>query len=271
MKNIVCLLFLLFLCWPVQSAKAELFLEDGFESGDRSSPDGLGSWRITDGAVTVSSERPRTGTYSLRMEFIGNPTGDAMAEQRANVPQTNEFWGRVFLYIPVNYFHRSVSPSNNKFWAVYAQPYTSPGFQMNLSLEAGTGGSSNLSIHRYHNGKEVSVLSPYQNFISLSDRGKWIEVVLRVKVPNNLTSNDGIIQVWKNGVKVADYVELNIFGSSGRNYIDGTYLLGWSNSGFAENTVMYIDDVLIGSEKINSIYKLDTIITPPTGLIIVPN
>lgn len=250
MKRAICLFAVLFLFTTTQSLKAQNLLEDGFESGNRSSPIG-GAWRISPDTTTVSPENPRTGLYSLRFQFDSNPTGDAMAEQRADLLQTNELWGRMYLYIPTNYYHRNVSPSNNKFWAVYASPYTSPGFQMNLSLSAGLGGNSNLQVHRYDNGKEMSVLSPYSNFITSADRGKWIEVMIRVKVPTNNTSNDGIIQVWKNGTSVANYKQLDMYGSNGRNYIDQMYLLGWSNSGFDATTIMYIDDVVISNTPID--------------------
>lgn len=238
-------------CW------AATILQDGFESGDLSSPVGTGSWGAsnagTNDSVSVSSLEPHVGMYSLRFLFYGDYPSDAWAEQRADFgSQYSEIWGRLYVYIPENYLHAATSPNNNKFWAVYASPYTSPGFQINLSTARISDTQSALVLHIYDDGIEQTPLSPDNDFINSGDFGTWLEIIVHVKVPANTSSSDGIIEVWKNGAKVADYDNLDIYGSAGRNYIDEMYLLGWSNSGFVDTTIFYIDDVLISDTQIGS-------------------
>ena len=261
MKSIICSLAILFLCITAQTINAQTILQDGFESGNWSGA----SWTVTTpSTATVTTERAHTGTHSARFQFNGNTdtTADSWAELRARLIQTNEFWGRMYVYVPSNYYHRNVSPNNNKFWAIYANPYTTPGFQMNLSLSAGSGGNSNLQIHRYNNGSEKPAMTVYNNFIAATDRGQWMEVMTRVKVPTSSTANDGIVQVWKNGTKIVDYTNLDMYGGTGKNYINEMYLLGWSNSGFDVTTVLFIDDVVISNSSLTTTPTL----TPPTNL-----
>ncbi len=268
MKKVICFFAVLFLCITTQTINAQTLLQDGFESGDRSASTGGGYWGdYTPSTTTISTEMAHSGSHSLRFQFNGNSdqTADAWAEQRAVLPQINEFWGRMYVYIPTNYSHRNVSPNNNKFWAIYANPYTSPGFQINLSLSAASGGNSNLDIHRYHNGSEKPAMTVFNNFIATVDRGKWMEVMVRVKVPTSSTANDGIVQVWKNGVQVVSYTNLDMYGSAGRNYINEMYLLGWSNSGFDQTTVMYIDDVVISNSSLTPVSTF----APPGNLKII--
>lgn len=257
MRSIILVTMLFFI--TSIPAISETYLSDGFESGDLSSPttNGSSSWGATNNHATdyvgVSTDMAHTGTRSLKFTFAGNAneSDDAWAEQRLySLPASAEIWARMWIYIPTNYYHRNVDPNNNKFWAIYASPYETPGFQINLSTVATTGGFSRLVLHTYHNGVEQSQLFPYLGFITSADFGKWMEVIVRVKVPANSTSADGVIQVWKNGTQIANYTSLNIYGSNGRNYINQMYLLGWSNSGFTDTTDFYIDDVLVSGSEI---------------------
>ena len=51
------------------------------------------------------------------------------------------------------------------------------------------------------------------------------------------------MQMWKDGILVCDETELDMFGGVGENFMNELYLLGWSNSGFTENTNFYIDNL----------------------------
>ena len=274
MKPIIIVLSVLILCLSSKNVNAANFLTDGFESGNLTSPvvSGSSGWGGTSAGsgdnVSVSNERAHSGSNSLRFSFGGNAstTDDAWAEQRADVTQTNEFWGRMYVYIPSNYYHRSVSPNNNKFWAIYAKPYETPGFQVNLSTYAWTSGGSGLALHTINNGAEQTAIDAYPNFITSSDFGTWMEIIVRVKVSTGPSSADGIIQVWKNGTRIANYTSLNIYGNNGRNYINQIYLLGWSNSGFNQTTTMYVDDVTLGSDVITAASATPIAAPAPAGL-----
>ncbi|MES9991874.1 MAG: heparin lyase I family protein [Candidatus Thiodiazotropha sp.] len=223
---------------------------DGFESGDlSSSANGVSYGGNVETAV--STENSLMGDYSLRFTYPAAPNGsDSFSEQRMNYPQTNELWIRYNLYVPTNYVHRTQSgAANNKFLAVYKDEYRYPGFQVNWSLSPDGSGGSNLSLHRYRNGSEQRVISPSNGigvgFITQADRGKWIQIVARIKAPSSQNSSDGVMQMWKDGEFVTNETTLDNYGGAGENYMDELYLLGWSNSGFSEQTVFYIDDLHI--------------------------
>jgi hypothetical protein len=57
-------------------------------------------------------------------------------------------------------------------------------------------------------------------------------------------NNDGVIQIWRDGVQIVSATNLPTYPSGGAgNYYNFGYLLGWANAGFAQATNVYIDDV----------------------------
>ncbi len=226
---------------------------DGFESGDLSRNENGVSYLASTNAE-VSSEVAKEGQNSLRFFFRGRPSGDdAFSEQRMSLPQTNEIWLKYDFYVPANYDHRHQSgASNNKFLAIYKNDYRNPGFQVNWSLATNGTGGSQLVLHQYRNGREQAILTPSggigNNFLTAADQGKWIQIVVRVKVPSNGSATDGIMQMWKDGTLVTNETSLNMYGGDNQNFIDELYLLGWSNSGYSEDTIFYIDNLLVNNE-----------------------
>ena len=174
------------------------------------------------------------------------------SEQRVHYPQTNDVWIKYDLYIPTNYVHQNASRTNNKFLAVYRNPYNTLGFQVNWSIDANGSGGSNLKVHRYRNSKEESIISPAggKNFLTANDRGKWVSIIAHVKPPTDANTNDGVMQMWKNGVNVCNETNLDDYGGAGNNYTDELYLLGWANSGYAQETIFYIDNLIISDQPL---------------------
>ncbi len=252
---VAIIVFSAFFFVDLRSAYAAVFFQDGFESGNLSHSENGTTWSNSGAGISVSSSMARTGSYSLKFHFAGSGD-DAWAEQRASLGSNmTDFWIRYYLYVPTNYKHRSVSPANNKFLAIFRSPYSSPGFQINLSTEPESGGNSKLEIHYYNNGSEQSPIMPSGGggFLSSSaDGGKWAEFITHVKVLTASGSSDGVIQVWKNGTQVANETGMNDYGGSGANYINEIYLLGWANSGFDQDTDFYIDDVVFSDTPISS-------------------
>ncbi len=242
-------------------ANAAPQFSDNFESGDLSH-NANGVSYGTGVNASVTSANKLNGNYSLSFLYKGKPPGqDSFAEQRLSYPQTGELWTQFDLYIPANYYHRSDGASNNKFLAVYRNQYQFPGFQVNWSLNPNGQGGSNIILHRYRSGSEQGIIAPTigKNFLTTADRGKWINIVARVKAPSSASATDGIMQMWKNGVLVTNETSLDNYGGDSKNYMDELYLLGWSNSGFTEETIFYMDNLLINNEAFNRP-------NPPTGL-----
>ncbi|GGX56966.1 hypothetical protein GCM10007392_25560 [Saccharospirillum salsuginis] len=235
--------------WPAP------FFSDGFESGtlDHTEPGvQYGSSIYT----SVTNERARTGQFALRFTFKGGATGeDAWSEQRLSFPDRTELWIAYDLYVPLNYAHRTESgASNNKFLAIYRAPYTDPGFHLNWSVNPDGDGGSNLFLHRYRNGTEQAARPPADDLgvgvLTADDRGQWVRIEAFIRVPSSADSNDGVMRMWKNGTLVTDETALNNYGGDDENYFNELYLLGWSNSGFDEDTVLYIDNLSLSEQSL---------------------
>jgi hypothetical protein len=231
-------------------ANSAVLFQDSFESTSRSLVSNLISWGGSTDNVRVSNTRAKTGSYSLQFPFAGVPLGsDSFEEQRINFGKAySEIWVKYDLYVPSNYYHRSDGASNNKFFAAFNNDY-SPGYQVNFSLAPISGGGSKVEVHYYRNGTEQAVTGG-ATVISSADLGKWHRIVMHFKVPTSLTSTDGVQELWKNGQQIYSIKNQASNGTTGLNYIDEAYILGWANSGFNELTVMYVDDVVVSDTPI---------------------
>ncbi len=232
--------------------EAAVLFQDGFETGNLSHTESGITYQDSNyasgDAVSVSNERAYTGNHSLKFHFGGNTdlNDDAWAEQRMGLGgQKTEMWIQYYLYIPSNYYHRNATgASNNKFTAVYHKPY-GPGFQVNLSTEP-NGGDSTPVIHYYHLSTELSPIYGSGQVFTDANKGKWNQIIIHVKTPSGDTP-DGIVELFVNGQKKIGVTNLNSYGGGGQNYFDELYLLGWSNSGFNEDTDMFIDDITMST------------------------
>jgi len=233
-------------------AIAGVQFSDGFESGNLShSESGIDYGQIE--SAKVSSKKAKSGSKSLQFHFVPNSHGnDAFSEVRMTLPRRDELWIKYDLFIPTNYQHRDVSPANNKFLAVYRDPYTNPGFQVNFSLEPDGSGGSWLAGYINHKGNEAPRQYDDESefFITDSDLGKWMSLIMHIKVPSGKNSKDTVMQMWKNGHLVANYKGVNAHGGDNKNYIDELYLLGWSNSGFKNDTYFYLDNIVISDSPL---------------------
>ena len=237
-------------------AFATVLFRDGFESGNLTHTASGIVWGSS-AHTRVNSANPRTGSYSLQFNYRAVPPGrDDWSEQRIQFhhPYT-DLWFRYDLYIPGNYYHRiqPSSPSNNKFFAIYRDPYRIPGFQVNFSTEPNGSGGSDLEVHYYYNGTEQKPISPAsaENFITSADLGHWHTIVIHVKVPSGNDTYDGVMQLWKDGTQFVNITNLDSWGGMDKNYINAAYFLGWSNSGYTQKTDFYIDNVIISDSPIS--------------------
>ena len=72
--------------------------------------------------------------------------------------------------------------------------------------------------------------------------------------------------MWKNGLLLCNQQSMLNYGGEGKNYLDEIYLLGWSNSGYNQDTYLYVDDIVISKSPLNSLVS-DLI--PPHNLKVV--
>lgn len=233
-------------------AGAEILFEDGFESGTRNTTQNGVRWHYSTDNVRPTTDRAYKGRYSLVFPFRGVPSGqDSFEEQRIRFGnQYKELWIKCDVYIPSNYHHRrEQGGDNNKFFAIYNNNYQ-PGFQVNFSLHPRSDGGSNLAIHYYRNGREEPFISNRDALFTPEDFGKWHRIVMHFKVASSTNASDGVQELWKNGRSIMSIKNLANGGPAGLNYMDEAYIWGWANSGFNENTHIYVDDVVISTSPI---------------------
>ena len=216
------------------TVNAQILFQDGFESGDLTHTQNNIRWAPEGVRASISTTQVRSGTRSFQFSFEGVPNEqDSFSEHRILLtPRYTDLWIMYDLYVPANYYHRTQSDSaNNKFFAIFRDPYTSPGFQVNFSTTPNGSGGSNINVHYYDNGAEQGYLSPAsgQNFITSSDAGRWHNIIMHFKVPTGQDTNDGVMQLWKNGSEIINITDLASWGGSGMNYFDQAYVLGWSS------------------------------------------
>lgn len=239
------------------NAIAQVIFQDGFESGDLTNTSNGFSWT---GSVktNVNNTNPRSGSYALEFTYPAVPDGsDSFSEQRFSLGGNyTDIWVRYDIFIPSNYFHREQtgSSANNKgFLYLWSGQYGSPsgpGMGPNFWPASSSDGASSASFYIWgpidkHYWSNWPVWSGIP--IETSDIGKWMEVVLHYKYAT-AANNDGVAEIWKKSqgkdrVKILEITDGNWY-QAGQPGFDQGYLLGWSNSGFDEETKIYIDNII---------------------------
>ncbi len=147
---------------------------------------------------------------------------------------------------------------NNKFFLVWQGGYGSSttGNMVDFEFWSNDRGSSKLS---YYPAKDNGAWKPGHTFANENiidketDRGKWMEIIIHIKI-SGPSNDNGILHLWKNGNEYLHVTDLPNYSELGFNYFQYGYLLGWSNSGYTEETLMYIDDVVFSTKEITSKY-----------------
>lgn len=263
------------------TATSAPLIVESFESGDMSATNEDGfEWQRNNRTSVVTEEAavynngeiynpPKSGEdwsafhgqHSLRFRY---PAGEAMAEQRFLLGGAyRDIWFQYWVRVPTNYSHGGSSPSNNKFFALWMDDYSSKGSGPTVAWEFwGTGGgSSNLAFHYSEGGYNVmGGHKQYTDFISVpNDRGRWMEITIHIKASSSGSSSDGIIELWRRwDGESPDNRELLHrtqdavlpVPSGGPNGWAAGYLMGWANAAYSETTEWLIDHITISTESL---------------------
>lgn len=235
-----------------------VIFEDAFASGDFSGSIYAGSIPVN---CEVSNQNALSGTHAMRFAFAGVPTGsDSHAQRNFDLGEAQASLDVEFdLYIPdgnesyggAAYTHRSESPSNNKLLRLWSNNGTNSGTngynsaeKVGASLVAGTGGASNLILEALNPeiGGGMTALETITNFITASDRGKWMKVRFSIMSASSAGAGDGLLRVFKNG-NIEGSVPLNNWAEGEQHAYRYGYLMGAANSGFTDNTYLFIDNL----------------------------
>ncbi len=255
------LLFIIF----SSSSHGEVLFFDDFESGDLSKTTNDVAW--TGGSYTsVQKTQAKNGAYALEFNFVGGPDGaDAWAEQRFTLGNYyRELWIQYDLYVPSNYYHRNqdnFSANNKSFIHLWTDDYSAVnGIGGGFEVWSDGTGVGNLAFHPYN--PDIGHLPgdiPNAKGIETTDLGKWMNILIYIKAGSD--TEGAVVRLWKNNTLhyqlLAQAGSNILFNASGNSQFNNGYLLGWANSGFAQTTKMYIDNVTISSTPI-------TTTAPPT-------
>lgn len=226
-----------------------VIFEDDFEGASASQ---WTSATRVDAPATLPAETGRAGK-GRRFRFLGNPPGqggttgpngsDAHAELRFDLGALySELTIEFDLWIPSNYKHRLDGSTNNKFFRAWHSTYSSLS-KIGASLVRGSDDNRSTIGSDYvkpaNTSMSTAVMSA-SNYISPTDRAVWIAVKIEIRAPT--PSTPGMIRIYKNGsVFLTDNAVPYRSDANGQNYRYG-YLLGWANSGFAEDTYIWMDN-----------------------------
>lgn len=230
--------------------------------------DASAATRIRSTIPRVMTTEPYAGTYSLEFKYGPDQvavTDYSFSEQDfefgADLP---EFWMEYYLYVPANYVHRNNvgSGDNNKFFLLaYADSTVAPD-RMFIDLEtdrnATTGGSSLFAqCNNSTDGSAISIPSPQTQVTDVISStgvivpGNWSRIRIHAAVASAAESNDGVLELWADNTLLFQKTDGRFWYPTGSSLYGTTpffrncYLQGFSNSGFTEETRLYIDNLKV--------------------------
>lgn len=233
---------------------------DNFESNNFTGATGF-TWQGQDPLLRsiVTSTRPGgSGTKAMQLHYWGGP-GDSISETRFDLDASYpEIYIRWWLRVPTNFIHEqqpSAPNDNNKLFFIWMDGYSGAGTGASVGWEYWSDGSSGSQLAVHHTIGNNTGAGPhlgYTPFISVpADRGRWMKLIMRVKMSSGRTVSDGEIQMWRQwqdeATPTLKHNEIGVLlpsPSSGpiTSFHSG-YFLGACNTGFAADTDFLIDDV----------------------------
>ncbi len=255
-----------------QAHAVELFHDD-FESGSdlfNPLPSGYGwngAWSDPGDAIGVSTGVAHSGTRSVKFTFGGGAdSDDARSELRYILGQNmTEVYMQWYQYYPSGNENPSVGPkwvhrtaptggNNNKFYKLWDDDYqhykvatgvsTHPGANLHDKYFVEYGSNLLGFVGEWGGHGDYTVDDSYL--------GRWTKIQIHTRCAT-AANNDGVIEMWIDDVRVMGDTTLDLYPIDGiGNYLRNGYLMGWSNSGFAQTTHTYIDDVTIADAPIDA-------------------
>ena len=246
-----------------QSAMAVTFT-DGFESGDLSKSTNGFKWNGMGTNPVVVTNFAKTGNASLKFIFPATANGEAWSEQRYKLGGNyNNVWLKADIFIPENYYCRNNRLNNNKGpFYVWSGAYTNKYIGANFDNWCISGNAyvtfdpseNGYDIGHYNTCLTLTKGCPREQGVPFVDRAKdlnkWHEWIVHARPATTSTSNDGVAEIWKDGVKVWYRYDLGYHSNVNNNFDQG-YLMGYSNSGFDQETNIHYDNFVFSTKTIN--------------------
>jgi uncharacterized protein YjdB len=236
-----------------------VLFQDGFDTGVRATTLNGAGWKRT-GSGSLVSGRGRGGGHALEFYWPATPAGVSgnnppLQEERFQVPQVREAWFEWWVLLPKNWNHRREDPlgttDNNKFFALWADQYATNGHAQ-LVLE--------FNADAEHYGQTSAVKSVFRNEQGIveNDRafrkapiivpeqiGVWTRYRVHVRLSSGPGKKDGTARLWRDNTLVWDTGNFEWWQEGGTNHFANGYLFGAQNSGYDQETTVYLDDFKI--------------------------
>ncbi|HCW91033.1 MAG TPA: hypothetical protein DHU56_13425 [Marinobacter sp.] len=223
-------------------------------------------------------------------------TDDLLGEKKG----LRDIWVQYDQYIPESYHYRSVDPGNtsifeggHKDFVLFADQYSgyNPTLIFGSLIRTKDLGVSELEGTSYLNytfstredDPETQRTRKYccegmseedRMIIPSVDKGYWQRRTYHVTMPTSASSNDGVVEFWiQHRVgepdsfveKLVDYTEGDFYGDE-QNYLNGGYILGWTNNGYNEDVVYIVDNFVVSDSKagidLDAITESDRVFPP---------
>lgn len=297
MKRIISLI-LLFVFISVNSSTATVYFQDSLESGVRATEQNGAGWGegsnndtssnpgAIGGVVAVSTDTAHTGTHSLKFQYFAANYGvDGFSQQDYYLPGMTDVYIRYYVKFPSNYIVREDDGvTNNKIIEIWGDSY---GTDTHLAgSESWAGSLATLGPTAYANDPTYTTLSyattgtvythlmwyPSLGFsgweLTANDLNKWLCFEWHFK--KDTGSGNGAMEFFVDGVRRWGGTSVQYAGAPTSGTFNNGYLFGWSNSGFAQDTAIYVDDFVISDTYIGPIAGGGGDTTAPTVSLTAP-
>jgi hypothetical protein len=208
-------------------------------------------------ALVVSSDVARKGKTSARFEFtksdVTTYNGYTRAEIHLNSPADAENWYGFSNYLPTDFVSDPLAEKIAQWHEIpdwdlgenWRSPPISLGIQNGRYYLQVLWAAAAVNTNATKDGEKDIDLGPV-------DLGKWNDWVFHIKFSYK---SDGILEIWKNKVKVYTLYGPNSFNDENYPYFKvGIYKWGWN--GWASYSpeskrVLYYDEVRVGNKNAN--------------------
>jgi hypothetical protein len=234
------------------------FTQGTTEATARANADGF-TWSTGNARVSVAEVPAGRSGWGLRYRYGPDADGvDSNAEQRFNTGRSlSHLWIEYDLYVPSNYIHRNSSGTdNNKFLALWRDTYSdAPGGTWRIFHELNRGGDTNSTCRMMSSRWDLNSATDTglgfaangSTMISPSGPitiGAWTQVRYEFAAASAYGESDGIIRVWFDGVLFGEMTNGKFWNfDTATDPVDCVlkqgYFMGWSNSGFLDETIFY--------------------------------
>lgn len=251
--------FLTLLTTLATSSNAALLFVGDFETGSvQAHADPNNGWtqfKCCQHSINVVTNPVRAGKYALRLEVRkDDPLGvnGAPGRHRAQLAKLRgagsafefgqTYWVGVSIYFPKDYTIDSRDGAGLFDWHVRPDPGEGGG---SLGAQA-VGGD--MVINNHWDSQPITTALVHQTLWQAPiEKDKWMDFVFHIKFSYK---NDGILEIWKDGQKIADKKGPNHYNDKAPPYFKlDLYKGNWKSA--VRKQVIYYDEIRIGDATSN--------------------